>query len=423
MKLNAAKFYTSLFVIVLLFQMYLPSFKGNIFFQIFIIGIYFFLERVFVSKAFLKIILPLAILFCIGFIGTLVYKHNWYNVIKDIFHSIKPILGITIGYIFFKKINDTKLFIKVLIVAAGISAVMHFGVLILSGNLFTGSLNSIREFNKDNFLELFALFFLGYYKKFMKEDLYQSKTIFRLLFFFILASSILYFSRTMIVGAGVLAITIYGYTAITVKSLKIVGIAILSISLIYVYLFSIKIDRNQEGFQAFLYKIKNAPGEIFEFKIDRENHAQLWDHWRGYEASRAFHLMSQNPASYIIGSGHGSLVNLKFYAPLTGEKKGMKYISELHNGYAYVFYKTGIIGIILYLSFLFGLYKSIQGNKNLYNTFISAIGLFFFFTTLTITGIYNAGDIVIFILGGLIALSEANRLRVNNQTFNAIINE
>ena len=34
--------------------------------------------------------------------------------------------------------------------------------------------------------------------------------------------------------------------------------------------------------------------------------------------------------------------------------------------------------------------------------FISGIGLVYVFTTLTITGIYNGRDVIIFILGGLL---------------------
>ena len=69
---------------------------------------------------------------------------------------------------------------------------------------------------------------------------------------------------------------------------------------------------------------------MFKTNVDRENHKDLWDHWRGYEAKRAFALMEQYPSSFIIGTGQGSLVNLKFEAPLTGDKnKGLKYISEL----------------------------------------------------------------------------------------------
>ena len=247
-------------------------------------------------------------------------------------------------------------------------------------------------------------FFLIFYKKFRKERLFKSQFKHYVFVVLLLISNVLYFSRTMIVSAIILLITIYGYTIITKKGIKIMGIVLLFVALFYGYLFSIKISRNQPGLESFLYKIKNAPSEIFKTKIDRENHKDLWDHWRGYEAKRAFALMQEDPKSFIIGTGYGSLVNLKFFAPLTenNKDKGIKYISELHNGYVYILYKIGIFGLFLYLCFLVNLYKKIYFKRNFQTYFISAIGLVFMFTTLTITGVYNSRDIIVFILGALL---------------------
>ena len=185
------------------------------------------------------------------------------------------------------------------------------------------------------------------------------------------------------------------------KSIKFLSLIVVVILLFYSYLYSVTIDRDATGIEAFLYKVKIAPAEIFETKIDRENHQDLWDHWRGYEAKRAFALMNEQPVSYVIGTGYGSLVNLKFNAPLNGEKKGMKYISELHNGYPYVLYKSGVIALFSYLVFLFLIYKKIYNKFTFETVFISAMALFYFFTTLTITGIYNTNDTIVFILGAL----------------------
>ena len=113
--------------------------------------------------------------------------------------------------------------------------------------------------------------------------------------------------------------------------------------------------------------------------------------------------MEERPFSYISGTGYGSQVNLKFKAPLSGDvDKGMKFISELHNGYTYVLYKTGIMGLILYIIFLLGLYNKIYSKATFETIFISAFGLFYLFTTLTITGVYNTNDTTVFILGALI---------------------
>jgi O-antigen ligase len=212
----------------------------------------------------------------------------------------------------------------------------------------------------------------------------------------------------MMVVAIILLFSIYNYTKITKKTIQIFAVVCISVILFYSYLFSVKIDRNGTGVESFLYKVKIAPEEIFTAKIDRENHKDLWDHWRGYEAKRAFALMEKNPSSYVFGTGYGSLVNLKFYAPLSGDKKGMKYISDLHNGYIYIFYKTGIISLFIYLFFLFKLYKRAYLKSTYSTAFISAFGIIYLFSTLTITGVYNSRDIIIVLLGAFLFFESNN---------------
>ncbi|WP_181369186.1 O-antigen ligase family protein [Flavobacterium profundi] len=215
-------------------------------------------------------------------------------------------------------------------------------------------------------------------------------------------SAILYFSRTMFVAGILMVMAVKGYTVITARTVKLIALLLLSISLLYVYLFSVKLERNAVGFNGFLYKLKMAPGEIFISKINREDHRKLWDHWRAYEASRAITLMQENPMSFLVGTGLGSEINLKFYSPLGDGKKGLKYISEIHNGYIFVFYKTGLIGILFYLFFLIKLYRTSYFQNNYISNLISGIGLFYFFSSLIITGMFNKRDIVVLVLGGLL---------------------
>lgn len=403
MKINKIKFYTALFAVVLFLQLYLHSFKTNIFIQIAVLLFFFQIEHLRFPIKYLKAVFPIICIFIICFVGTIIYRYPLVGIIKDIFHFIKPILGLTLGYFFYKQINDFKLFVKTIVLVGFASAVVHLLIIFLFSD--TGTVYGIREFAKDNFLELFAIFLLGYYKKFQKESLFERKSSYHLIFCILLLSCFLYLSRTMIVSAVIALLSIYGFTIITKNTLKFLGFLLIFIVGLYVYLFSVNIQRNKPGLEAFLYKIKIAPSELFKTKIDRQDHTDLWDHWRGYEAKRAIASMNEKPASYIFGSGHGSLVNLKFYAPLTDDRKGMKFISELHNGYVYILYKTGIIGLLIYISFLTKLYKKIYIQFDMVSVFISAIGLIYFFTTLTITGIYNSNDTIIFILGALLFFS------------------
>jgi hypothetical protein len=407
MKITATKFYSLLFVFVVFAQMYLASFKANVFLQIIILGIYFFYEKLTLDRNFITTVLPLFLLFLLPFVGMCFHEIEIYNVVKDVFHFIKPLLGIGIGYLFFKKINDFKLFVKSIVLIGLASAMVHFIIIFVFSK--TSTVSEIREFGRDNLLELFSLLFLLFYKFFQKENLFSNSATQYLIGVILVASNLLYLSRTMIIVGFICLLSVFGLSIITRKTIKFLLILAGGIALFYFYLFSIKLER-----ESFLYKVKIAPSELFKTHIDRTNHADLWDHWRGYEAKRALALMEENPSSYLLGMGYGSLVNLKFYAPLSDNPsdKGLKYISELHNGYAYVFYKTGIIGVFLYLLFFVGLYKKIYFNKQFVTIFISAIGIAFLFTTITITGIYNTKDTIVFILGGLLFF-EHKQLLIN----------
>ncbi len=401
MKINATKFYTSLFVIVLLLQLYLPSFKANVFIQLAVLLFYFVVEKVAVSKGFLKEIAPLFLLMLVGFIGTVIFKYEWYDIIRDISHYLKPITGLLVGYFFYRRIDNFHTFAKTIVVAGIISAVIHLLIIkfLVADN---ASVHQIREFTKDNFLELFSIFTLLFYEKLSGERIFNNRLIAWGTYGLLTISNVLYLSRTMIVMAILLLMAFYGYTKLNRKTIRILAVLIVAVGLFYSYLYSINVRRNARGLEAFLYKVKMAPEEMFESSIRKSNLKDLWDHWRAYEANRAYVLMEEKPISYAVGTGFGSLVDLNFHAPLTGDAKGIRYISELHNGYAYVIYKTGILGLIIYLFIMAKWYIRIYFKKNLVNIFISTIGVIYLVTTLTITGLYNSRDIIVLLLGGLL---------------------
>jgi hypothetical protein len=91
MKINATKFYSIVFVIVIFTQLYI-TFKYTIFIQIFVLSIFFILEKNKFSLRFLKTITPIIYLFCIGLLGMIIYRYHLYNINKDILHFRKPIL-------------------------------------------------------------------------------------------------------------------------------------------------------------------------------------------------------------------------------------------------------------------------------------------------------------------------------------------
>jgi len=402
--------YTTLFILIAICQLYVESFRVNIFFQLGVLGFCFFLEPVRFSSKMYQHLSSLVLIMLIGFAGTAIHLYSAVNIYKDVFHFIKPIAGLLLGYTLFKRIGDLKMVARAIVLASVITAIIHLCIILFLTNFMSGKIEVIRFFTKDNFLELFGLFLLAYFPKYEGSEVFKNIWYKRIFISIMLLSSLLYFSRTMFVIAGIMWLTMKGYTKVTAKGLKVIAIVLTMTGLLYSYLFSANIKRDGKGFEGFLYKIKNAPEEIFTFNIDREDHADLWDHWRGYEAKRALDLMHQNPSSYIFGTGHGSLVDLKFYAPITGEKKGIRFISDLHNGYIYIFYKTGVIGLAIYLFLLLRWYAYIYKRDNLMNILISAGGLIFLMTTVMISGLYNNKDIIIFIIGGALYLSHKSNV-------------
>lgn len=422
MIVNAQKLYSYLYSIILLLQLYIPSVRVNIYLQIVLLGAFFFVEKPMISVRFYKVLVPIVVVILMGFIGTMFHRYNLYNVIKDIIHFIRPLISILIGYLFFRRINDFNLFVKTVIITGFLSSIIHYYVIFFVNNGLE-TLSDLREFSKDNVLELFALFFFAYYKKFQNEKLFASKILSRILYASILFSCIIYFSRTMIIMGIIILMTVQGYTMITKKGLKIMSLVIVLIIGLYAFLFSINIQRKQSGFESFLYKLKVAPEEIFKTKIDRENHADLWDHWRGYEAKRAFALLDANPSGYFIGCGYGSLVNLKFFAPLSRDLKGMKYISELHNGYIFLLYKVGIFGLIFYIILLIGLYRNIYVAQSFEKVFISSIALCLMFATLVIGSIFNGNPTMLLLVGALLYYDDVRKKAVASSKPNNQISE
>lgn len=365
------------------------------------------------SRQLISTVLPLGIIVFIASIMAFFYSSEPYDRLKDFLFLLKPALFIVLGYYFTSKCSDKQFIFKAIIYLAVFFAIWHifqvfswlathrFGITLIRNN-----------FGKANYIELFALVLLFIREK--DRPFHISKQLIKVAKWILYVSFVLYFSRTMLVTLFVMLLAVYGYTKLTRKGIIYISIILSAVVLFFVALQSMDIERGGVGLEGFLYKIKNAPAEIFTSNVDVDNRAYLWDHWRGYEARMAFDQLAEVPggAGFIFGKGIGALVDLQFVAPLNRE--GIRYIPTLHNGFVYIMYKSGIIGLLFY--FLFLLYTYMQTYKltpdpkmQLVNNLISGIAIYFFFTTLIITGPYNHGDVITLILGALLYVAHHNK--------------
>jgi hypothetical protein len=380
----------------------------NTLLSVFIFSILIIDRNIKLSKPLANILLALVAVVIIGIISSFFYPSDLYDFVKDFFHFIKPILFILIGYYSAKKIRDTKFLFKTIISIALVIAFVHVLKVFLFISDNPADISAIRNIGgKANYIELFALVILLLNKKhnFVPPDikyLQLSKYLLSLSF-------LLYFSRTMFVGAIILMIGIKGYLKVSKQGLNyLIGILI-CVSAFYILLYSIDLDRGAKGIEGFAYKLKIAPTEIFASEIDQNDHSDLWDKWRGYEAVKAFEQLDDTKLNigFFNGKGLGALIDLGFLAPLN--KEGMQYIPKIHNGYVNIIFKTGLLGLFFYLYFLTSIYliaykKSISKQEILINNTISGIGVYFVFTSFIISGVYNQNDIFTIVLGNLLYL-------------------
>lgn len=173
---------------------------------------------------------------------------------------------------------------------------------------------------------------------------------FPLAFTLLMLSLILSFSRTQFVSALIFVLAMSGYLGKVnwKKSVLVVGV-IAGLATLLVYLGWAPSEGAGDGFAG---KLANSMTEI---AISDYSTAQdINTNWRGFETFQA--LMSyanSGPVGQAIGQGFGALVDIGFYMTL-GESE-RRYIPTLHNGYAYVLVKFGVVGILLYFYLYFKL--------------------------------------------------------------------
>ena len=397
--------YKTYYIVILVLLVVFPIVELHLILFLLTSSLILFNKDFSISKKLFNPIFILLLITAVGVITSFFYQKTLYDWLKDFMFFIKPIIALLSGYFIAKKINNFSFIIKGIIVISSISAIFHLIKVIWYIDFDTWRVVEVRKIGGiSNLIESFALVLMLGSNKYDFLNVFKNRLLKKSLLLLLLLSLIAYFSRTMIVALIIFYFAIHGYLKLTSKGLKYGFIILISVGLFYTYLFSVDLKRDKPGIESFLYKLKIAPSEIFipSPKIDINNHASLWDHWRAYEASMALQEMEKTPSSFFIGKGFGALVDLKFDAPLNSEK--IRFIPILHNGYVYVLFKTGVIGILLYFLFLFVLYLNSYTQKSSLNEFvignlIAGIGLYYLFSSLIITGIYNMHDVFAFILG------------------------
>lgn len=369
------------------------------------------------SIRIVKYITCFSVILATAFVVSFFTNESTYNFFRDIAYLLKPIIGLLVGYQLYKKCQN-KFFTTVIYTGLLISSIHLLIVLITFIRFHAITVNLLREYcGYHSDYEVYILVLLLFYKKF---EINWSKKKVHTFIAIVSLSSFLYLSRTNFIQLIILFIAMKGYFVLNKKSVTIIASVVLFVVVGYTAVYQSNPQRSGKGIEAFLYKIKNAPIEPFKTKIDKDNWKDFNDNYRSYENILTVkQVSSQGTSAVLFGKGLGATINLGREI-WTNDGEFIQYIPILHNGFATVFLKSGIFGLLFLLIFMYLLGKPVKSNlvsvQNL-NFILVGTAIFLIVSNWVFMGLYLKLDNKSILLGFIICYREF-LLKNNNQQKN-----
>lgn len=308
--------------------------------------LYFIMKYGIYKKAFIMIF-PLFVIVIIGMItaflkGNLAYR----DTLRDIYKTLCPIIFILFGFYLYEYEKAGKnYFWKSILIAGYLITFRHFTLIILNVVKYGISFETVRGVGGNMSMTTLISFVALTYLKDKLVFIPNKKFLFSKILLGL--SLVLYLSRTMIVVL-LSFLTVLSVNYIRKSSRKKI-LVVLFVSILFLFFFlsirntDIIIELNEKFSKSFT-------------EINSKNRYWDWisinNNWRGYEVFLVKNEMNNtNILSKFFGFGFGARLSLGVTIRL-GEEL-FSAVPILHNGYYYIFFKTGYVGLLMLLSFFF----------------------------------------------------------------------
>ena len=369
------------------------------------------------SLRIVKYVTCFSVILATAFVVSFFKNESAYNFFRDIAYLLKPIIGLLVGYQLYKKCQN-KFFTTVIYTGLLISCFHLLIVFITFIRFHAITVNLLREYcGYHSDYEVYVLVLLMFYNKF---EINWSKKKIHVFIIIVALSSFLYLSRTNFIQLIVLFIAMKGYFVLNRKSLTIISSIVLFVVIGYTAVYQSNPQRSGKGIEAFLYKIKNAPIEPFKTKINKDDWKDFNDNYRSYENILTVkQVSSQGESAIFFGKGLGATINLGREI-WTNDGEFIQYIPVLHNGFATVYLKSGLFGLVFLFTFIYLLGKPEKSNllavQNL-NFILVGSAIFLIVSNWVFMGLYLKLDNKSIFLGFIICYREF-LLKSNNKQNN-----
>jgi len=374
------------------------------------VAILCFRKNISSSAALLIIILFGLVL--IGSITVFAPENDYYFFTKDLVYFLRPITVIASGYFITMRLENKKSFLNILVLMGFYFAFMHLFKMAVNFTIIPADTTRIRTyFGRYNHVESIALILIICVKELpMKKTRY--KFFYQLMVACLIVSFLFYFSRTMILVVISMSMAYYGYLKLNQKSAMVLA-GMLILGSIGIAILSTYEPEKENGVvvDSFFSKLKNSFDESFSLKnvdVTSLDRRVLWKHWRAYEAHMVYGEVDKEK-QWLTGQGFGSTVDIGFEAKLDGEMT--QHLSLTHNGFAYLYLKTGILGLVIYFLMVLYLYSFAYAPQErklqkIGNNLLVACTFYILISSFVVTGIFKPYDMATLVIGGAFALKQ-----------------
>ena len=370
------------------------------------------------DKALFNLLIPI---FCIAICGFAYASQNMtMNILKDGWYLIKIIPCIIIGWMSARFMTKKDIFLSIIFAGTFLSLYHIVSYFILSAEGYESSVIRIMVASSPLSVLLLGIFFSN---RHFRADLniFGFSSVFLLIVN--LWSIYLSESRSSYLALLIFLLVMNGFYKFDLKSFIGLVTVIGSLSIGASFL---AVDSNLSPGERESIDSRFARGLQEIIPAEGEDRASQSLSFRGYEAFRAIQEFSNGSSSeMIIGQGFGATIDLGetwILGGVFGEESGEVEFDELliiHNGYLQVLVKYGIIGVLLYVYFIFSWIKLSRRQKTsayrneMFHRLIVSTALVFFMYTLLVTGLFNksAFGACIIIIGALLCM--CNRRNVS----------
>lgn len=406
--ISPAKIYT--FALLLANEMLPPSavtVLSSLYIFTYLLKMHFTLPRASVRYITIPVLLIM-----IGFAGS--GDHEMYDVMKDGWYFLNPVLILLSGFFVMYETRELNGILKIIVAIGAVLAIVHVGrAIVHPASIFETTTKLYRqEVGEGSAITMLGLVILLFsHASDLQNKSRPKATLYLIMTAASVMSVLLSLSRSMWFSFIIFSITLKGWFS---KRL-------LAVLLIFVFVSTALVSGNYilphqaHGKQTILVRLANSINETI--MSDYSSRSDINEYWRGYESYMGFkQYVGGNATDLLFGQGFGALIDLRIYIYLGGEL--FRFIPIMHNGYIYLLIKTGLLGLALYLLFI---YRFIRLGNRIEKThdrtlvfvgrFIKALSFVLLFTTFVIAGLFNKTYQVpfTFLLGTLLACAHLNR--------------